>query len=73
MFSLQVAWKPTVMINRLTAMHGVLVTCGEERTLLPIPEYQAVNTWALGLNPEAKAAAGDWGGQELGHRLAGSN
>ncbi|XP_031247029.1 cytochrome P450 2D10-like [Mastomys coucha] len=46
-FSLQMAWKPMVVINGLKAMQKVLVTCGEDtadRPPVPIFEY-------LGLKP----------------------
>lgn len=35
MLSLRVAWKPTVVINRLKAMHEMLVTCGEDTAAHP--------------------------------------
>ena len=41
-FSLQMAWKPVVMINGLKAVREVLVTCGEDtadRPPIPIFEY----------------------------------
>ncbi|XP_076767828.1 cytochrome P450 2D10-like isoform X3 [Arvicanthis niloticus] len=49
-FSLQMAWKPVVVINGLKAMQEVLVTCGEDtsdRPALPIFEY-------LGLKPRSQ-------------------
>ncbi|GAB1299660.1 Cytochrome P450 [Apodemus speciosus] len=42
MFSLQLAWKPMVVINGLKAMQEVLVTCGEDAAdhpSVPIFEY----------------------------------
>ncbi|XP_021072160.1 cytochrome P450 2D9 [Mus pahari] len=46
-FSLQMVWKPMVVINGMKAMKEVLLTCGEDtadRPLMPIFEY-------LGLKP----------------------
>ncbi|XP_060244953.1 cytochrome P450 2D26-like [Meriones unguiculatus] len=41
-FSLQMAWRPVVMVNGLKAVREVLVTCGEDtsdRPLLPIYDH----------------------------------
>nr|XP_034373322.1 cytochrome P450 2D10 [Arvicanthis niloticus] len=49
-FSLQMAWKPMVVINGLKAVWEVLVTCGEDtsdRPAVPIFEY-------LGLKPRSQ-------------------
>ncbi|XP_060244957.1 cytochrome P450 2D26-like isoform X2 [Meriones unguiculatus] len=49
-FSLQLAWKPMVVINGLKAVREVLVTCGEDtsdRPLLPIYNH-------LGYGPKSK-------------------
>ncbi|XP_049984211.1 cytochrome P450 2D3-like isoform X1 [Alexandromys fortis] len=52
-FSLQMAWKPTVVINGLKAVHEALVTCGEDtsdRPPMPIFEH-------MGYGPKAKGVA----------------
>ncbi|XP_057647823.1 cytochrome P450 2D20 [Chionomys nivalis] len=49
-FSLQMAWKPTVVINGLKAVREVLVTCGEDTAdRPPIPIFNH-----LGYGPKAK-------------------
>ena len=57
-FSLQMAWKPMVVINRMKAMKEVLLTCGEDtadRPPVPIFEY-------LGVKPgsQGKGLCGRW-------------
>ncbi|XP_075816230.1 cytochrome P450 2D3-like [Microtus pennsylvanicus] len=52
-FSLQMAWKPTVVINGLKAVQEALVTCGEytsDRPPMPIFEH-------MGAGPKAKGVA----------------
>ncbi|XP_052016274.1 cytochrome P450 2D9 isoform X2 [Apodemus sylvaticus] len=52
-FSLQMAWKPMVVINGLKAVQEVLVTCGEDtadRPPVPIFEY-------LGVKPRSQGKA----------------
>ncbi|XP_052016280.1 cytochrome P450 2D9-like [Apodemus sylvaticus] len=52
-FSLQMAWKPVVVINGLKAMQEVLVTCGEDTAdhpPVPIFEY-------LGVKPRSQGVA----------------
>ncbi|XP_060244954.1 cytochrome P450 2D26-like [Meriones unguiculatus] len=49
-FSLQMAWRPVVVINGLKAVREVLVTCGEDtsdRPLLPIYDH-------MGFGPKSK-------------------
>ena len=49
-FSLQMAWKPVVVINGLKAVREVLVTCGEntsDRPPMPIYDH-------MGYGPKAK-------------------
>ncbi|KAM7317411.1 hypothetical protein ACRRTK_023713 [Alexandromys fortis] len=49
-FSLQMAWKPTVVINGLKAVREVLVTCGEDTAdRPPIPIFNH-----LGYGPTSK-------------------
>jgi hypothetical protein len=57
-FSLQMAWKPMVVINRMKAMKEVLLTCGEDtadRPPVPIFEH-------LGFKPrsQGKGLCGWW-------------
>ncbi|KAK7796564.1 hypothetical protein U0070_023717 [Myodes glareolus] len=50
MFSLQMAWKPVVVINGLKAVREVLVTCGEDTSdRPPVPIFNH-----LGYGPKAK-------------------
>ncbi|GAB1299661.1 Cytochrome P450 2D9 [Apodemus speciosus] len=52
-FSLQMAWKPVVVINGLKVMQEVLVTCGEDtadRPPVPIFEYWGVKSRSQGVN-----------------------
>ena len=49
-FSLQMAWKPVVVINGLKAVREVLVTCGEDTSdRPPVPIFNH-----LGYGPKAK-------------------
>ncbi|XP_021039248.1 cytochrome P450 2D11 isoform X2 [Mus caroli] len=51
-FSLQMAWKPMVVINGLKAMKEVLLTCGEDtanRPTVPIFEYLGVKPGSQGV------------------------
>ncbi|XP_057647824.1 cytochrome P450 2D20-like [Chionomys nivalis] len=52
-FSLQMAWKPVVVINGLKAVREVLVTCGEDTAdRPPMPVYGV-----MGYGPKAKGVA----------------
>ena len=49
-FSLQMGWKPVVVINGLKAVREVLVTCGEDTAdRPPMPVYNV-----MGYGPKAK-------------------
>ena len=51
-FSLQMAWKPMVVINGLKAMKEMLLTCGEDtadRPPVPIFEYLGVKPGSQGV------------------------